>query len=497
MFNKIINNSFLNSTMVIITQALILSISLVYFSSLAIAKDPVQINGNWDKVFLSPYQTKSNQPTVGVMALGNSEFAVAYIAPTKRLNIDKRLYGNTLYVREFDIANNIKGSQKLISNNFAGFVRGTMSPAMTVSDCPSVAYRGFKTSLTQGNLAFTGTTNFFVHDEYAHKENLGQVFLTRLLWCSGKLSYKTSLVDAGIKPSVAVGMTDKGVQQILVVYGQPFDKTVRGQFFNLLGKPLGANFVITNYSSSRSYLFSTDIIWNHASKRFIVGFMTTINKPAEINYTPNCSTFNTSVSLSGETAEVVHQGDCDVNGFNATPSWVDIDRRASVNPEGIYAWNFPQLTSSGGKRIYFMDKFGYQTGDSVNVEIGNDQFIFYSDTVPFAARREPYTSTTNPFIGNQNKLIQSTIPQYNTALWTADSSGWPTSDLNPRSFSDFPNNNLVNAGDAITPKSRLQGIGTLDHHTVYVTYDYSSANAYLTVQRNRDDSLKVISKKKN
>ena len=494
MFNKIINNSYLNSITVIVIQLSILSISLVCFSSLARANDPVQLNGNWDKVFLSSnYKNKSNQPTVGVMALGDSEFAVAYVSPTERVSSDNRLYGNNLYVREFDIESNVKGSQKLISSNYAGFVRGTMSPAMNISDCPQVAYKSFKTSLT-GNELVTGTTNFLVHEEYAHMENLGQVFLTRLLWCSGKFTYKTSLVTAGIKPSVAVGMTDKGEKQLLVVYGQPFDKTVRGQFFNLLGQPLGSNFVITNYSASRPYLYSTDIIWNHASKRFIVGFMTTINNPTLTVASANCSTFNTSVSFTGDTTEVIHQGDCDINGYREKPSWVDIDRRVAVNPEGIYAWNFSQLISSGGKRIYFMDKFGHQTGDSVNVEATNGQYVFYSDTVPFAALREPYASTTSSIIGSQNNLALHTNRQYITALRIRDNYGWPISDLSPRSFSNYPNNDLVEAGVAITAESELQGIGTLDYHTVYVTYDSSTAEAYLTVQRNKDDSLKVISK---
>ena len=491
MFNKIINNTFLKSTLVIVIQVSILSVLLVCIPSLARANDVVQLNGNWDKVYLSPYDKKTNQPTVGVMALGDSEFAVAYIAKTKRSSTDTRLYGDALYVREFDIANNIKGSQKLISSNYAGFVRGTMSPAMNASDCPPVAYRGIKTSLNSAKLN-TGKTNFLVHEEYAHMETLGQVFLTRLLWCNGIMTHKTSLVSAGIKPSVAVGMTDKGEQQLLVVYGQAFDKTVRGQYFNLLGQALGPNFVITSYSTSRSYLLSTDIIWNHASKRFIVGFVTTTNKPTLSLASANCSVFNTSVSFSGDTAEVVHQGDCDINGHRETPSWVDIDRRVTVNPEGVYAWNFPQLIANGGKRIYFMDKFGRQTGDSVNVDVSNGQFVFYGDTIPFAALREPYSSTS--IIDNQNNLALYTSRQYNTALWVSDSSGWPISDLNPRSFSDYPNNDLINAGVAITPKSQLQGIGTLDHHTVYVTYDYSTADAFLTVQRNKEDSLKAIRK---
>lgn len=447
--------------------------------------------------------------------MGSHRFAVATVAPLSTSNTDDYYsIGGNLLLREFDLHTGLQGPPDSISSNYVRFIRASLSPPLRAY-CPPQVARARPAANTRDsssalaissllpqidfippNFSFKGHLNFFTFDEFGDSgRDDGIVKLTRVLSCPGeRLRNNTVIVGRGNKPSVAIGETASGNHQILVAYGsRGTAPKLTGRFFNSDAEPVGESFVIFDYSAGFNgwATFSTDVIWNPRSKRFIVGFMLK-EEPDDLH---DCAILNVSVFPSGTSNIAVRRGSCDAS--RGHPTWVDIDRREETNPEGIYAWYYQ---SDVGKNIYMMDKYGTPTGGRVWFhEPGESLAIEMDHTPPFAALRG--SAQDAPHLPHLPHLLeQATVfkgggefrDHYVTALIHTANHNEEHEDR-PLEIQTFSTDGRLKSHVAPIRFGgrRLRGIGVLYEHTVYIHSRTLSDTVLLrlTVRPNHDPFL--------
>ncbi len=443
----------------------------------------------WQQVSLGLGVSHFRKPLAAVVALGPTHFAVTHVTPDRYSN-----YRGNLVLHEFDLISGLKSGARILSTNSVGSVRGSLSQGLAAS-CPPVFKSvnkasdslrrdarspralsttqlldsATKTDVNQaktisGQLTLGGKANFLAFDEVVNGDET--IKITRLLSCPGRaLEIKTVTAGTGISPSLAIARTRAGEDKILLTYGSGGARTkLMGRFYNTLAEPIGPAFVIFDYRPDyyQWRTFSTDIIWNPSSQRFIIGLMIKERENSDIF---QCSILNLLVSETGVASEAIQRGICDANGGHST--WVDIDRDPATNPDGTYAWYYE---SRAGKNIYIMDRLGNPTGRSTRIH-GSDSVSLgreMNNAPPFAAILHPdSTGSTVPIqISDQQGPFRD---QYVVALRHRPhpSAGHGVMPLLPYTFS--ADGNLVQRrANSVLYGDWLHGIGSLKYHTVYV-----------------------------
>lgn len=458
----------------------------------------------WNKVDLGLGVFTYRRPLVAVTAQGPSRFVVATVEP-----IDSAASGNfssvggTLVLHEYDLATGFKGSPITISNNYVGFVRGSMNPPINANCAPVIKLiktanilnghtkdsggvkksLKFKTNSISGN---KGYVNYLTFDEKGDFRVNGDVKLIKLLSCPGqRTKVSTIVVGKGKKPSVAIGKTIDGEERILVTYGSNGpDKKLMGQFYTSAAVPVGPPFTIYDYRLRFNGwdTLNTDIIWNPVSKRFIVGFTT-----ERINPFFACTVLNIAVDIDGATSNAIEHGGCSLFK-NDNHTWVDIDRNPTTNPDGYYAWYF---VDGDDRNIHLMDNLGQPTGEKTWIHFVNEILIQEMFRPPaFAAIRKSTQSPINSVLASKGEYSD----HYVTALTHHGNPNEPHSDI-PLKITTFSKDGKLSPH--LSPKlggSYLRGIGVLENHTVYIHSTKhavleNTTNLFLTVRRNSDPLL--------
>jgi len=418
-----------------------------------------------------------NQPraaNVAVIPGNENNFSVVYL--TSGTN---GWFGD-LYVRNFNVQTGYQSEPKLISDKYVSWVRSSMSlPLFVSNECMVVLGERNSSAVTQRSVfdyAMPGYINFTVFDEDSER-----VKLLRTRSCSSSsVTHDVIDIGEGHTPSVAIGRDDVGNPLIFVTYGHI--NKILGRFFNDQGIALGTAFVIQDPISTDGETwgaFSTDVIWNHRSNRFIVGTMLKSNMPYD---DPGCIIYNMSVFSDGGITVPIERGEC--HQARGHHTWVDIDKRPDSNQEGEYAWWYQ---SFAGKAVSIMDRFGNPTSRYVRWNDGSVGTTAW--TTSFAAVNKKKTVVIN----GQTLPVSEISPDYTSgARHTAINDVY--------AVHSFNTDGILMRGKELPLQGnhplafRTVAAGSLSRYSVYVTildrfdHTHSTSRAFLSV---KDTSIPV------
>lgn len=202
----------------------------------------------------------------------------------------------------------------------------------------------------------------------------------------------------GGRPSVAWGYTgtSPSAGKALVVWGK--DGDLMGRFHGFNGYGIGSPFkILTTPLTTHPFIFSTDIIWNSKSQRFIVGYVARDNAQ-HCQYWNVRLRYDGSIDHSSLHPTPTQRGLCGHNvssGGDGHHTSVAYDRR-SWNTDGVYAWWYIDSVGSavGNKGIRIMDRWGDPLLDGAGNKI--EILLPEAITVPVAPNRSTGSSLFDP-----------------------------------------------------------------------------------------------------
>jgi len=384
----------------------------------------------WGRVVVDPTPLLGNrrQQIADISHGGARRFAVAYIvSPNPELVVIRPdgVSGVTLHdepppepfeeagslrLAHFDVETGLRSQPQVLAGMEVAWVRAMTGGPVERPGCPLVVQPAAAPAASATdfpNLATPSNPEFISFFSYGALDGgIAKVRLLRTRWCNGFQSSHLDLAE-GKKPSLAVGRRDEETK-ILVVYSR--GNELLGLFVDLEGAGIAPELRLATLDQAFS-VASTDVIWNSPGDHFIVGYMQN-RGGIDIVHPDFCSVRNVRVTWSGGADEPRVHGACDPERGGHHTS-VDIDDRADVNPDGIYAWWYQGIDD--GKGVRFMTADGdptgvrselTQSGWTYPVTARHDKLALPSAPQLFGARPGSYivAARPTPFSGVDQRL---------------------------------------------------------------------------------------------